>query len=676
MKKAVSALLALVFAVCLCAPAFASQPAAPFSFAVNPCGGAEDAPDTIQWALQDGAYYLYLPGGADPEAAVAYFDAAGEVFLDGEPVVSGGACAAVFVPGAHTLTAADGAHPFTTVVGSDIPAVFLATESGSMDYIHADKENKEAGSIRILEHGAVTLDSALKQIKGRGNATWSYEKKPYNIKFKNKTAVLGMPKAKKWTLLAGHLQDPSQMKNAAAFTLGAALGLAETSQFRHVELYANGAYLGLYLICESVEIAENRLDIRDLEKENENANPGIEDLGALPLMGVRAGYEPGSLKWTELPNSPEDITGGYLLEVDYLYRYHAEASGFISALGLPVVIKSPEFASRAEVGYISALWNAAEEALFSENGRNAAGRHFTELFDLPSLALCYLAEEITKDVDTGITSFYFYKKAGDEKLYAGPLWDFDHALGSNTTIGDRLTVFEPETWYANQLYRNSIDTACGCFATVFSRCWRFAAFREAVRQAWDETGADALAQTRAAVSAMRGASDASAVMNHVRWNTYGTRDAAAAAVAYEGSADALAGFLAARDTALNKGFSPDGASVSYDPNGGAGKTVYDPAIYTVGDTAAAKACGTLTREGFTFNGWNTRADGSGAELAPGASFTVTDGCTVLYAQWQPIPAPEEPAAEPDSPQPQRSIWQRILDFFRRVIAFVRGLFGG
>ena len=40
------------------------------------------------------------------------------------------------------------------------------------------------------------------RIRGRGNSTWSFPKKPYQIKFDNKENVLGMPKDKKWILLA------------------------------------------------------------------------------------------------------------------------------------------------------------------------------------------------------------------------------------------------------------------------------------------------------------------------------------------------------------------------------------------------------------------------------------------------------------------------------------------
>ena len=368
--------------------------------------------------------------------------------------------------------------------------------------------------------------------------------------------------------------------------------------------------------------------------------------------------------------------------MDYLSRYHAEPSGFISNVGMPIVIGSPEYASKQEVDYISALWNAAEEALYSKTGYNAVGKHFTECFDMESLVKCYLVEEFTKDVDSGITSFYFYKKENDEKFYAGPLWDFDHALGCNTTIGDRLTVYEPDTWYANQLYRNSIDTACSAFPTFFAQCYSYASFRSAVAAQWP-TAAATFEET--ALSLLNGQKEtvhASVVMNHLRWNTYGSADVTTVSERTEQDASALVSFLTTRKTALNKGFAADGAIVIYNGNGGSGKALYDAKIYNVGESVTARSNDTYSRSNYTFDGWNTKADGSGIAVAARGTFTVTESYTVLYAQWKENPS-QEPTTQPTT-QPSgsnnggnsgddfdflkwlREAFQKIIDFWRRV----------
>ncbi|MBR0509211.1 MAG: CotH kinase family protein [Clostridia bacterium] len=679
MKKTIALFLAMLFIFALC-PAVYAEDTGVVTLAVNPYGGSEDDIDSVRWFCAGGQYFLFLPADADPQALSVYFSASGDVTLDGAAIVSGGSAAA-FTPGTHTLVCGGVTYPLQVMAGSALPAVFLTTKSGSLAYIESNKDNKEAGKIRIYENGAKTLDGELKQIKGRGNATWSYPKKPYNIKFDKKTSVLGMAKAKKWTLLASCKMDNALMKNAFALDFGRAAGLPETSEYRQADLYINGEYRGVYLICESVEAGENRVDINDLDKANEEANPDIEDLGAQPKKGVQTGYVPGSSKWVDIPVSPADISGGYLLEMDYLSRYHAEPSGFISNMGAPMVIGSPEYATEAEAAYISGLWNEAEAALYSPTGCNGNGKYYTDYFDLDSLVRCYIAEELTKDVDVGITSSYFYKKANDNKFYAGPLWDFDHAMGSHTNIGNGLTVYEPDTWYANQLHRNSIDTACHDFETFFARCYRFADFRAAVSQAWtEELGTTAGEACIPALEALRDKLTASAVMNHIRWNTYGTADPSEVRGCYLQDADALISFLTARKPMLDKGFAADGALVIYDGNGGTGAALYDAKIYSVGETAAARENISFSCEGRTFRGWNTAEDGSGQSVAPGERFTLTQQVNVLYAMWEDTSsAPEtEPATgqptEPQTGADKGGVWQRILAFFRKILDFFRQLF--
>lgn len=49
-------------------------------------------------------------------------------------------------------------------------------------------------------------------------------------------------------------------------------------------------------------------------------------------------------------------------------------------------------------------------------------------------------------------------------------------------------------------------------------------------------------------------------------------------------------------------------------------------------TATQAAANPFTRDGYAFDGWNTAADGSGTDFAPGEPFTF-EADTTLYAQW-------------------------------------------
>ena len=72
--------------------------------------------------------------------------------------------------------------------------------------------------------------------------------------------------------------------------------------------------------------------------------------------------------------------------------------------------------------------------MYAVDGINPnTGKTLEEYIDLESWAKKYLVEEIVKNFDGGISSQYFYKDSdakGEPLLYAGPVWDYDGALGN------------------------------------------------------------------------------------------------------------------------------------------------------------------------------------------------------------------------------------------------------
>lgn len=80
---------------------------------------------------------------------------------------------------------------------------------------------------------------------------------------------------------------------------------------------------------------------------------------------------------------------------------------------------------------------------------------------------------------------------------------------------------------------------------------------------------------------------------------------------------------------------PNTYTVVFDPNGGTGTMANQQFTYDQYGTLQAN---TFTRLGYSFNGWNTRADGSGTSYADGATvanLTAThNGSVTLYAQWR------------------------------------------
>ena len=102
--------------------------------------------------------------------------------------------------------------------------------------------------------GTVTLDGVTRvtEVRGRGNSTWGWAKKPYKLKLEDDAALVGSREYDEWVLLAGYA-DRSSLRTAAAFAIAAQTRFSWTPRFRFVEVVLNGRSQGLYMLTEQVE---------------------------------------------------------------------------------------------------------------------------------------------------------------------------------------------------------------------------------------------------------------------------------------------------------------------------------------------------------------------------------------------------------------------------------------
>ena len=115
-------------------------------------------------------------------------------------------------------------------------------------------QNKDLG----LENcGAVNKVDG--EMKGRGNYSWSFSKKGFNLKFDDKIDLCGMGKSKKWALVANHY-DRSLLRNSAAGFVGKVFtNLEWTPKDSAVDLYVNGSFRGSYILIERVNLEGGRI---------------------------------------------------------------------------------------------------------------------------------------------------------------------------------------------------------------------------------------------------------------------------------------------------------------------------------------------------------------------------------------------------------------------------------
>lgn len=618
---------------------------------VNPYGGEKNDIDTIEWFCDGEDYHLFLPADTDPDNCRVIIDASEDVYLNSIKLVEGTAATELVTEDVVTLYCGASSCRLHIHKSDDVPATFLTTDSCSLDYIHSNKSNKEAGAILIRRGGNVELDSELKQIKGRGNTTWTFPKKPYNIKLDKKTSILGMDKAKKWTLLANYT-DPTIMRNPCSLEIAESFGLPYTSQYRHTDLYINGEYMGNYIICESIEVGENRVNVGDLEKDNEKANPDV-NIESLPQKGngedgdVQSGNVNGARKWVEIPNDPVDITGGYLLELEFPYRWDGESSGFVTGYGQSVVIKSPEYASEAETNYIGDYFEEATEALYSPSGYNSNGKHFAEYFDMDSFARMYILQELSQEWDADTSSFFLIKERGEDNLVISPAWDYDLGFANY-----QKNITSPACyWYTN---RRPLYRIAGLADSLLTAAYKQKDFREKVYQEWESIRLNEDLEN--VISDIREISDkliSSAAMNAIRWNIYGSSDEEVCRSCYVDDINELYDYLERRAGFLDKGFNSNSATLILDANGADVKVdqlfnkmpIAQKGDKVVIDTEAAKYV--TAPDGKRIGSWNSVPDGSGNKYMPGDEIELTDSLVRLYAIWEDIPQtmPEQTETE-------------------------------
>lgn len=261
------------------------------------------------------------------------------------------------------------------------------------------------------------INEASAGIRGRGNTTWEMPKKPYRIKFDKKTNLFGFGKAKSWVLIANY-GDQSFLRNVLAYETGNLLGEDYTTKTQFINLYLNGMYQGLYLLCEQTEIGSSRVNVSD-------------DVSV--------------------------VDTGYLVELDFKIDYDiALDNEYFMIDTTPYCIKDPK---ADKSGFTQEHYDFIKN--YTTAAFAAADGDYTDVenyFDISSWVNCYIVHELFHCCDVGGTSFFMYKDAGG-KLCCGPLWDFDVSSGNcnyhnNVARNDCLWAGIRSQWY-NKLLQHA-----------------------------------------------------------------------------------------------------------------------------------------------------------------------------------------------------------------------------
>ncbi|WP_433926483.1 CotH kinase family protein [Sorangium cellulosum] len=378
----------------------------------------------------DGAEIRYTVDGQPPTAASTLYT--------GEPLTLTATTqvrAQAFVGGAATGSVSTGLYIARTIdATSDIPIMIV---DGYGKGKPGDKEVYFDAAVMIWEpvNGVASIASlpTMAMRAGyhvRGQSSANFPQTPYKLELWDNEgkdldySVLGMPADSDWALIPPYY-DRTLIRNPFTYALGREMGLqAPRTEFAEVYLnyepHAIGEadYQGIYWVSETIKNNKVRTDLAQLEEEDRALpdisggyifkfdqaaaeEPQLTCTGSEPLPGF-GGFGGGG--WPGGPGGP----GGN------------DESG-TCWIDLEVVDPDP-------LNDEQATWLTQYIQQFHDSLHQTPIGDYAAYIDLPSFIDYLIISELTLNVDAYVRSAYYFKDR-DQKLKAGPLWDYNFALG-------------------------------------------------------------------------------------------------------------------------------------------------------------------------------------------------------------------------------------------------------
>lgn len=268
----------------------------------------------------------------------------------------------------------------------ELPTIAINLKDITLEeYKNGNKKTKYPGNTVEISNNSQKTEYEDVEVRGRGNSTWGLPKPPFQIKFSKKTDLLGLGEAKNWVLLANYL-DHSSLRNDIAFKLADMLEEKYATKGEFVRVTVDDEYLGVYYLTHKMETKTGSVDLQD--------------------------------------------EYGVLMELDELHRPTEDCIDTSNNLCMTIKDtvadedEETEIRDKAVAAFMED-YNKYEAAVKAKDYKTVS-----ELVDVESLAQYFLINEFAVNPDAYISSLYFYKDGFDDKIHAGPVWDFDYAFAN------------------------------------------------------------------------------------------------------------------------------------------------------------------------------------------------------------------------------------------------------
>lgn len=357
-----------------------------FSFSKELNSGAHIRQD-IEARVSMDEIIVFIPENVDKTHLIASFEFKGSsIWVQSTKQESGVTTNDFTQPITYVIRAEDGSTKEyrvkvlsspDAVTDYGIPHVFIYTNGKAP--INS-KEDYVSGYMVVDGNETFEDYQGVMKIRGRGNTSWHFPKKPYKIKLDESAQLFGLYAHREWILLA-NWRIGNLLGNAIPYKMARLLGMSFTNHMIPVVVTLNGKFMGFYDFTEQKEVGTGRIDIGE---------------------------------------------DGVLLELDYEMDEDWQFWTSSKLFSLPVMIQNPEVEDSAEFSQIK---NKFTHLLRLIDSTTFPNNNYLDYFDKVSFVNYMLVYLFTDNEEINhLKSTYINKKPGG-KYKMGIIWDFDSGYG-------------------------------------------------------------------------------------------------------------------------------------------------------------------------------------------------------------------------------------------------------
>jgi hypothetical protein len=255
----------------------------------------------------------------------------------------------------------------------------------------------------VSDPNALDYDGPIK-IEYRGSSSSLLDKKQYaftpydDLGEKINVPFLDMPTENDW-ILNGLAYDPSYMRDFLSYKLSNLIG-NYASRGKYCELVLNGEFRGIYVLQEKLKADDSRIDIKKIKDDD------------LTLPKLTGGY----ITKTDKIEGSDTVAWG-------MDNYGGWQSNFVHEHPKSSEVM-PEQHSYIENEFLTL------QSYVNNPSNSSIIEGYPSIIDVPSFIDFIILNEISSNADGYEFSTFFHKDRND-KLRAGPIWDFNLTFGND-----------------------------------------------------------------------------------------------------------------------------------------------------------------------------------------------------------------------------------------------------